>query len=209
MRGLILGEILRRSARPDTFGGKVALIQGDTRITYAELNASANRVANALLALGVCRGDRVAVLGRNSADYVAIVFGLARTGAIIVPLNVWHQGDEIVYAITQSGCRFFLLEASFSGLVTSVKAKLDRVERYVEFGRDAAAPALASLMAQVSPAEPTVTVDETDARVIMYTSGTTGFPKGATLSHRRHRLPAGAVLPRRRDRDRGRAARRR
>jgi acyl-CoA synthetase (AMP-forming)/AMP-acid ligase II len=188
--GLTLGEILRRSARPDTFGRKVALIQGDARITYAELDERANRIAHALLDLGVRKGDRVAVLGRNSADYVAIIFGLAKAGGIIVPLNVWYKGDELVYAVTQSGCRFFLLDASFSELVTSVKGKLDRIERYVEFGRGADAPDLASLMAKASPAEPDVTIDETDARVIMYTSGTTGFPKGATLSHRQHYLHA-------------------
>ena len=187
---LTIGEILRRSARPDTFGRKVALIQGDSQITYAELDERANRVAHVLLDLGVRTGDRVAVLGRNSADYVAIIFGLAKTGAIIVPLNVWYKGDEIVYAVSQSGCRFFLLDASFSELVTSVKGKLDRIERYVEFGRGAASPTLASLMAEASPVEPSVTIDENDARVIMYTSGTTGFPKGATLSHRQHYLHA-------------------
>ena len=188
---LALGEILRRSARAETFGSKVALIQGDERLTYAQVNERANRIAHALLTLGVRKGDRVAVLGRNSADYVAIIFALAKTGAIIVPLNVWYKGEEIVYAASQSGCRFFLLEASFTELVGSVRGKLDRIESFVEFGRGAAPGRdLAALAAGAPASEPDVTVGEDDARVIMYTSGTTGFPKGATLSHRQHYLHA-------------------
>lgn len=110
---LTLGEIVRRNARPETFGRKVALIHGDRRLTYAEVNERANRIGHALLGLGVARGDRVAVLGRNAAEFVAIIVALAKIGAVMVPLNVGYSGDEIVYATRQSGCRVVVVEASF------------------------------------------------------------------------------------------------
>ncbi len=189
---LTLGEILRRSARPDTFGSKIALIEGDVALTYAQVNDRANRIANALLALGVAKGDRVAVLGRNSSEYVAITFALAKTGAIIVPVNVWYKGDELVYATRQSRCRVFLVEAGFAPLVASVRDRLETIESYVYFGRGSEVldPALDGLAAKAPDSEPAVAIDENDPRVIMYTSGTTGFPKGATLSHRQHYLHA-------------------
>ena len=189
---LTLGEMVRRSARPDTFGAKVALAHGDVRMTYADVNKRVNRIADVLLRLGVGKGDRVAVLGRNSVEYACIIFALAKIGAIMVPLNIWYKGDEIVYAVRQSGCRFFLLDVSFREMVETVQKQLDRVERYVYFGGDAThhEPHLAHMTEKASSDEPAVEVSEDDPRVIMYTSGTTGFPKGATLSHRQNCLHA-------------------
>ena len=185
---LTLGEIIRRSARPGTFGPKVALVEGERRLTYAEVNERVNRVAHVLLGLGLRRGDRVAVLGKNSAEHVAIIFALAKVGAVNVPLNVWYKGDEIVYAAGQSGSRLFLAEASFMPLVASIRQQLKTVERVLAYGAgaDAFPDSLGGLADRASPDEPRCEVAETDPRVIMYTSGTTGFPKGATLSHRQH-----------------------
>jgi fatty-acyl-CoA synthase len=75
---VILGDILRKNARPESFGSKTALIFGERSWTYAALNGYANRLANGLLALGVAKGDRVAVLGRNSDTYVALYFAVAK-----------------------------------------------------------------------------------------------------------------------------------
>jgi fatty-acyl-CoA synthase len=102
---MILGDILRKNARRESFGAKTALIFGDRAWTYAELNAYANRIANALLTRGVKKGDRVAALGRNSDTYVAIYFALAKFGAIMVPVNFWYRADEIRYTLEQSGSR--------------------------------------------------------------------------------------------------------
>lgn len=185
---LTLGEILRRSARPDTFGAKIALVHGPERLTYADVNERANRVANALLGAGLVRGDRVAVIGRNSADYVAIIFALQKAGAIMVPLNVAYGGDEIVYAVTQSGSRMLLVEGPFRALIDGVAGRLATVECRIDFGRDTEADpgGLAARAEAASPEEPGVAVGEDDPHVIMYTSGTTGFPKGATHTHRQH-----------------------
>jgi fatty-acyl-CoA synthase len=187
---LTIGEIVRRNGRPETFGPKIALVQGEVGVTYAELNARVNRTAHALLGLGVRPGERVAVLGKNSIDYVAIYFALAKIGAILVPLNFRYQGEEIVYGVTQSGSTSLLFEGEFAPLVERIRGELGALRHFVPFGLAAAASAgtLEGLTAAAPDTEPMVELTEDSPRVIMYTSGTTGFPKGATLSHRQQYL---------------------
>jgi len=192
MTMLRLGDIVRRNAQNGPFRDKVALVHGTRRVTYGELNRRVNRLANALLALGVSRGDRVAVLGRNSIEYCAIYFALAKAGAVMVPLNFRYRPGEIVYATTQSGTSWFLYEAALDGLVAAARAELPTVKRFLAFGDNAldGPDSLSYLASATTDAEPTVDIDENDPRIIMYTSGTTGFPKGATLSHRQQYLHA-------------------
>jgi fatty-acyl-CoA synthase len=183
-------EVLRRQARPDACRDKVALIEGDGRVTYGELNDWVNRVARAMLRLGVHHGDRVALLGRNSIEWVAAYLALGKIGAIIVPLNFWYRGEEIQYAFTQAGCSALLAEAGYAGLVEGVRDALTGLRHTVYFGSGAEAhgPSLAALAAAEPADEPPGTVDEEDPSVIVFTSGTTGFPKGATFTHRRQVL---------------------
>src|SRR5689334_16936069 len=106
---MLLGDILRKNARPEMFGGKTALIFGEHRWTYGALNARVNRIANALAARGIGRGDRVAVLGRNSDTYVALYFALAKLGVVMVPVNFWYRAEEVRYTLDQSGSRWLLV----------------------------------------------------------------------------------------------------
>jgi fatty-acyl-CoA synthase len=170
----------------------VALVEGSTRLTYAALDARINQAAHALLSLQVARGDRVALLGRNSIEYVVLYFALARIGAIVVPLNVWYGGPEIVYAIQQSGCTAAVVSTAFRELLASVRPELPGLRGVVLYGPEVppGEPDLARLVAAAPAGEPGVPVAEDDPRVIMYTSGTTGFPKGATLTHRNQYLHA-------------------
>jgi fatty-acyl-CoA synthase len=187
---LTLGEVVRRQAQPETCGPKPALIQGGERVTYAELFARVNRTARALLRLGVQKGDRVGLLGRNSIEYAVAYFALARIGAIVVPVNFWYRGEEVRYACAQSGCSALLAEAGFADLVEGVRGQLPDVRRSVYFGAGAErrGPSLAELAAAEPADEPPVAVGEDDPSVIIFTSGTTGFPKGATFTHRRQVL---------------------
>ena len=184
------GEVLRRQARADTCRDKVALIEGDQRMTYGELNGRVNRIARALLRLGVARGDRVGLLGRNSVEWVAAYFALGKIGAIVVPLNFWYRGEEIQYAFTQAGCSVLLAEAGYTALVEGVREALTGLRHVVYFGAGAAGPgpSLAALGAAEPGDEPAGGPDEEDPSVIIFTSGTTGFPKGATFTHRRQVL---------------------
>src|SRR3954452_24178397 len=96
-----LADVLRRTAARD--GGKVALIEGEVRQTYAELDAEVNRVANALAARGVGRGDRVALLSRNCREYVVVVFAAAKLGAVLVPVNFMLTGGDVAFVLDHSG----------------------------------------------------------------------------------------------------------
>ncbi|MBI4551471.1 MAG: AMP-binding protein [Candidatus Latescibacteria bacterium] len=187
---MLLGDILRRNADPRRFGDKTAVIFRETALTYRELNGRVNRLAHGLLGLGVRKGDRVAVLGRNSDAYVVIYFALAKIGAIIVPVNYWYRAAEITYTLDQSESAVFIVEDRFEETVAPVIR--DRSGLSVLFyGAGASGSAtLESLIESSSHAEPSVAVADDDPHIILYTSGTTGFPKGAILSHRNHVIHA-------------------
>ncbi len=186
---LLLGDILRRNAESRAFREKTALIFRERRTTYAALNEQANRLANALIGSGVRKGDRVAVLGRNSDLYVAIYFALAKAGAIVVPVNFWHRTEEVRYTLSQSEASLFIVERRFEevGVPAADRKAIRQVLRYDDGGGESE---LTRLMAGADPSEPGVEVEEDDPHIILYTSGTTGFPKGATLTHKNHSVHA-------------------
>jgi fatty-acyl-CoA synthase len=179
---LLLGEIVRRHARwrPD----RTAYVIGPHRVTYRQLNALANRFAHALRGLGVGRGDRVATLSPNRLEYPAIYFAVAKLGAIHVPLNVRWKPDELRYALAQSEARLLLAAREFDEIAHGLAATLPALEHVV------ALAGAEALLARASDAEPEAVVDERDPHVMLYTSGTTGDPKGALLSHRSYALQA-------------------
>lgn len=177
---LLLGNVLVRQAVETRRADKLAAVFETRdgivdRATYRELNERANRIANALT---VQKGERVAVLGRNSLQYVAIYFALAKLGAVMVPVNFWYRASEITYTIEQSGATTFLVDDPF---LTNIEGLEPTAISFSDLSRRAAV---------TSPAEPCVDLDERDPHIILYTSGTTGFPKGAALSHRAHYLHA-------------------
>ncbi|MBI3972751.1 MAG: AMP-binding protein [Chloroflexi bacterium] len=199
-RALVLGEILRVAADPERHGHKPALIWRNRAFTYQELNAAANRAANALLSLGVQKGDRVAVLGRNCPEYVWLYFALARLGAIMVPVNFWYRSGEIEYTLRQSGASVFVLTARFGAVAAPAIDAYGGIRDTVVWGAPDDAPEsahvlrdaahLPELMAGASDAAPAIAVSPDDYHIILYTSGTTGFPKGALFTHQAHCLHA-------------------
>jgi len=202
---MLIGDILRRQAGPTGRPQKAALLYEGDAVTYAALYGQANKLARALLAVGVRPGDRVALLGRNSPSWAAAYYASALCGAILVPLNYWYRAAEIAYVLRDSGARVCLLAADFAPVTATVRpapATLPeelshQVERWIWLdtrpsGTETAGdPTVAELTAQVSdaslePAELSAPVGEDSPHIILYTSGTTGFPKGAVLSHRAH-----------------------
>jgi fatty-acyl-CoA synthase len=179
---LLLGEIVRRHARsrPE----RPAYVIGPHRVTYGRLNALANRFAHALRGLGVERGDRVATLAGNRLEYPAIYFAAAKLGAVHVPLNVRWKPDELRYGLAQSEARVLLVGRDFEDVARSLGADLPALRHIVALD-DAEV-----LLARASDAEPESPVEERDPHVMLYTSGTTGDPKGALLSHRSYVLQA-------------------
>ncbi|HEU5318165.1 MAG TPA: AMP-binding protein [Chloroflexota bacterium] len=173
---MLIGDVLRRQAAPSGRPEKPALVCEDGAVSFGELNRRANRIANALIGLGVKPGDRVGLLGRNSPDWVAAYYGAAKCGAVLVPVNFWYRAGEVAYVLNDSGARVCVLDRAH---VPADEAEM--IERWVWLDEAAVG----------AEDEPDVSgLHESDAHIILYTSGTTGFPKGAVMSHRAHVLHA-------------------
>jgi len=179
---LLIGELLRRHARYR--GARTAYVIGARRVTYRELDAMANRLAHALRALGVGHGDRVATLAPNRVEYPAIYFATAKLGAIHVPLNFRWRAGEVRYALAQSASSVLLYADELASVAEEARGDLRHV---LSLDHD-----VADLVSRAADTEPAVEprLAETDPHVMLYTSGTTGDPKGALLSHRAYVLQA-------------------
>ncbi|MFH8655978.1 long-chain fatty acid--CoA ligase [Streptomyces afghaniensis] len=175
MRNEGLGSWPARRARKTPH--RTALIHGDTTRTYAGLYDRTTRLAHALRERGVRRGDRIAYLGPNHPSYLETLFAAGTLGAVFVPLNTRLAGPEIAYQLADSGAKALVYGPSHAGLVAGLPGSTD-VRTYVEVGAEYE-EALAS--ASREPIDTPVAPDDTC--IIMYTSGTTGRPKGAMLTH--------------------------
>jgi len=177
-----IGEFMTRRAllTPNREG----LVCEEIRRTYGELNERANQFANAMLRLGVGRGDRVALLALNEPEYYDMLFGLGKIGAILVPVNYRLAGPEIEFILSDSGSRVFVFGKDFTDIVDSIRSRVPAGE-FVAISDDAPkwATSYETLISGSSDQEPAITGGDDDTLTILYTSGTTGRPKGAELTH--------------------------
>lgn len=160
----------------------------DRRFTFRETNARANRLANALLGLGLKKGDCVAFLSSNRAEVVEIYFALAKTGLVGMPLNYRLAPVEVVALMKEVGAVALLFEAPYADTAAAVRKELPAVREQVAFGApdaadDLPAHAYESLLATASDAEPQADVNEGDPYYFNLTSGTTGMPKCYVINH--------------------------
>ncbi|MDP9319277.1 MAG: AMP-binding protein, partial [Actinomycetota bacterium] len=186
-----IGANLERSVA--AYGDSEALVEvaSGRRWTYRELDATVNDVARGLLGMGIETGERVGMWAPNCAEWTVVQYATAKIGAILVNINPAYRTHELAYAVNQSGLRVLVAATSFKSsdyraMVDEVRPECSRLERVVYHdsedwdgllatGHDLPEDAVAERLAGLSP---------TDPINIQYTSGTTGFPKGATLSHR-------------------------
>jgi fatty-acyl-CoA synthase len=159
---------------------RVAIVQDDGRTTYGELSTRSALVAGALWDAGIRPGDRVAVALKNRVEFLEVLFGSARIGAIFVPLNFRLAFEQVAYALEDSGSTIIVAQDSTMSAVTAAVAAVQHPVRVIGVDcpgadyskwRDAARPV------------PFALVQPSDALSIIYTSGTTGPPKGAVLTH--------------------------
>ncbi len=168
---------------------RVALVELATgnRYTYADLNTRANQAANLLHdSYGVRKGDRVSILAHNSVIYTDLFYGLAKIGAIFAPLNWRLVARELEYIVNDCEPKVLLCGPEFTGLLAEMRAHIDvphilAVEGAEIPGADTYEAGLARAAAD-EPIRPLLEEDDTYA--ILYTSGTTGRPKGAMIPHR-------------------------
>jgi len=178
-----IGDFLRRGARRDR--AKLALILGDRRLTYGEFDALVSCCANALIATGLQRGDRVVTLCNNSIDFVVAMFGIHRAGLIWVPINTGLGLDDVGYILEHAEARFVLIDGAQLArpdLRALVHARPGRGWVIEGEAIDTFGSFTAALEAHL-PQEPMVEIGDHDVAQIMYTSGTTGRPKGVMQSH--------------------------
>ncbi|MFI9583548.1 long-chain fatty acid--CoA ligase [Streptomyces sp. NPDC052236] len=179
MRNEGLGSWPARRARKTPH--RTALIHRDTVVSYAALHERTTRLAHALRAAGVRRGDRVAYLGANHPSYLETLFAAGVLGAVFVPLNTRLAGPEIAHQLTDSGARALVHAPSHSVLVEGLRGETDVRIRIV------VGPDYEKLLAEACADASAEVIDEPvgldDICMIMYTSGTTGRPKGAMLTH--------------------------
>ena len=184
---MLLGDIVAFNARHRT--RSVALIIDDQPITYGELEAEVDAAARALLARGISKGDRVAALGRNSLQYIQLYFATARIGAMLVPLSFWQRAPEIQYVMGDADPQVLFFEPEMSELVSLAREDrgdaLPAVELPARDGGSAAWDAFIEGGRSIADATLQVDLVPDDPHMILYTSGTTGKPKGAMLSHAR------------------------
>ncbi len=174
--------------RADLHPDKTAIIFRDEHISYRELNERSNLAANALLAGGVRNGDRVAALLLNCPEFIEVYFACSKIGAIFVPLNFRLTATELEYQMRDSSPRFLFFSGALSEVVRSLSGLLEGEEvGYVGVGewRLEDGRPYSDFVAGAVAVEPQSAAEFEYPQVIMYTSGTTGNPKGALLSHRK------------------------
>jgi fatty-acyl-CoA synthase len=181
-RRLVLGELLARNARREPH--RTALVFGDASLTFAELDLRVNKLANALADRGVSRGDHVAVLMHNSLEVIESFLACHKLGACPVPVNFRLALSELAYILADSDSVAVLTDGRLTSLALEVTAGLDAVRLVATTGEVMpGSESYEELLANGSGAAPDVDVDEDDLSFLMYTSGTTGRPKGAMLTH--------------------------
>ena len=180
------GSLRELVARAGERGEREFLVQGDRRLSYGEFARLVWGTAEALRRHGLAKGDRLAILAYNSPEYAIATFAAASIGAIVVALNGWWVEAELEYALRDSGSRFLIVDDRLLPRVHKLVGKLDDLEKVFLAGKGAVPAGFLSLREQIQPSDhiPEDAIAEDDPFVILYTSGTTGRPKGCITTHR-------------------------
>ena len=168
------------------YGDKTAVVLPDRSLSYNELDALTNRCANALIRLGVKSGDRVTLYSGNCWEWIVSYYGALKMGAVINPVNVMLTPTEVEFVANDCGAAIVIASYEKAVSIENVKAK-SQVKELIAFGDQALPAGILSFNDMLADSSDDFTIGDIDTdslSTIGYTSGTTGFPKGACLSHR-------------------------
>lgn len=186
-----IGSLLSKRAQISPQQEAFVEYERNRRFNFAQLNQRCNKIANGLLEMGVAPGDRVAVVLKNSIEFVETYFAVAKIGAILVPVNWRLVAAEMQYILQDSGSRALVYDSNFDSVIDPLQ-RGEHGKNQVEFwlrqqNGEEALPAYSmdydNLLDSASCEEPPIGAWDDDLLFIMYTSGTTGHPKGAMHSH--------------------------
>jgi long-chain acyl-CoA synthetase len=182
---LTLHEVLRATARKEP--SRVAIVFGDQSLTFADLDAESNRLANGLRALGLGPGDRLGLFVPNCPEFEIGFYAASKLGAFACPLNSSYREREITYQLNDSGATILITHTRLWPVVEAARPNLAHLRTIVLLGDDALPSNVVRYQDVISgqPTDPPpVKVDPDQIAVLPYSSGTTGFPKGVMLTHR-------------------------
>ena len=192
---MLAGDMLRRSA--NRFPDKPAILCGETTMLYRELDAAANRLAHALLRLGLAKGAKIGILSRNLPEYGVVFFGTARTGYVLTNVSVLYAPDELAYVLDKADVEVLIYDGFLAGKVASVQDDLPGIGTWIAIGDPGAvkdAIGFEDFLRDGPETYPDVALSADDPFCMTYTGGTTGRPKGVLCSHRARDVTAHTVM---------------
>ncbi|GAE45834.1 long-chain-fatty-acid-CoA ligase [Mesobacillus boroniphilus JCM 21738] len=188
---LLLSQFLDRAV--SLYGDKKAIFSEDRALTYSELNERVNRLSDGLRKLGVCKGDRIAYLAPNSVEMLEGFYGVFQVGGVMVPLNIRLKPDDYLFILNHSESKVLFVDQDLYHLIQPIKDQLESVQHIIVHYKEDSLDEisydewLSQLSAETFKREE---LDENDVCSLLYTSGTTGNPKGVMLTHRNNYLHA-------------------
>jgi long-chain acyl-CoA synthetase len=164
--------------------GKIYLDFENKKYTYGEVNKITNRLGNALMMKGVCKGDRVAILLENSPEFIFSLFSIVKCGAIAVPVNTFLKKDEVTHILNDCGAEYLITSAAFHEAVHSIKDKTETLKGILAYEETGfRSDNLYTLAEGLIDDDVIPETGKNDSALLIYSSGTTGHPKGAELSN--------------------------
>lgn len=182
---LLVGEILKRASHRTPHLD--AFVLNDQRITFQQLDERATAIAGWLQSQGITKNDKVGYMLKNSIAFSEVAFGVALSGGVSVPVNFRLSGEEVAYILTNSDSKIVFIDEEYSDILLSIQNRLPMIEKIIVIGHNTQPSSFLSyesIINKRAPYIPCESLTDDDPSFIMYTSGTTGKPKGAVLSHR-------------------------
>ncbi len=176
--------LLEKAAKQ--YAGKTAIVMGERRVSYAELDRTSNQVANALIEMKVRKGDRVAMLLSNSPEFASLYFGIIKAGAIAVPLDTRYRIPELLSVCGNCRPKVLVTESPIFESLVPALSRFDYIERVITLSTSADSRFITyqQIVGTASPGRPTVTLSPGDIATISYSGGPAIHPKGAAFTQR-------------------------